>query len=103
MLFNHLIVLGWISHLPFCFKTEETANIVERDKYKNLNLHNFPTSLLFLRQELSYNLDIITISLVVQNTFNRNQMKTTGSKKAEVTKNEDGGAVKIEIKEKLDV
>lgn len=30
-------------------------------------------------------------------------MKTTSSKKAEVTKNEDGGAVKIEIKEKLDV
>lgn len=68
----------------------------------------FPSSFPFLKQGLSYNLDITTVSLVFQNILNGNAKgkKPIELKEGKVIKNweEDREReVKIEIKEKWDV
>lgn len=81
-----LSFVGYLIYLIFS-ETEESAKVVKRVKYRNLNFKKFPPSLHSLIQESTYNLDITTISLVVQNALNRNQKKTTESKETEVIKN----------------
>lgn len=68
----------------------------------------FPSSFLFLKHGLFYNLDITTVSLVFQNILNGNAKgkKPIGLKEGKVIKNwekDREGEVKIEIKEKWDV